>query len=183
MINQNLFFKTWDQFKQDCLFDDKYGVAFVASPDLYDEDSIKLKQICVNLPQLIKDKSIIKLAPQIELNADINHDNIRSIIIKMGYLLNIVNSFLYSQNPIPQVLPKNLAVPLYKFSKILDVKPSMGYLLNFFNWRLKDTSKKDIQLENLECYSTFTGNRGEEAFYLTSLMADIRLAKCINKSL
>ena len=58
----------------------------------------------------------------------------------------------------------------------------MGYLLNFFNWRLKDTSKKDIQLENLECYSTFTGNRGEEAFYLTSLMADIRLAKCIIKA-
>ncbi|KAM3145794.1 hypothetical protein pb186bvf_002089 [Paramecium bursaria] len=171
--------ESYQSFAERHLLDLKYGVC-------YDQRELKdlptevqyLERVCKKLPKLIENGLDEKIK---HLNLQLGYDNLQHQRHALGLLIYLMNAYLFSKENIPQVLPKNLAKPIYSLSKSLGVKPSMGWIQNQGNWRLIDKEKSYIDLDNLECYHAFTSNRGEQAFFLMTNIIDFKLAPLIQQ--
>ena len=76
-------------------------------------------------------------------------------------------------------LPPQLAVPLWKLSKITGIAPSMSYgLYSLWNYYKKDP-KKPLTLENIELIQSFTGSLDEKWFVWIHQIVEITFAQAI----
>ena len=76
-------------------------------------------------------------------------------------------------------LPAQIAVPLWKLSKITGIAPSMSYgLYSLWNYYKKD-SNKPLSLENVELIQSFTGSLDEKWFVWIHQIVEITFAQAI----
>ena len=78
-----------------------------------------------------------------------------------------------------KLLPSQLAVPLWKLSKITGIAPSMSYgLYSLWNYYKKDMSKP-LSLENVELIHSFSGTIDEKWFVWIHQIVEITFAQAI----
>jgi len=71
-------------------------------------------------------------------------------------------------NNVPKSLPKQLAIPQYDVCNKLEIRKSLGYVHQLYNWRKIDPSKSHKSLANLSLKYNWTGLRDEEYFHLVA---------------
>jgi len=76
---------------------------------------------------------------------------------------------------VPQILPKQLAIPLYQVCEKLGCKDSLGYIQQFYNWERKNPTESHKIYDNLRLRISFTGTIDEETFFLISTFADFQM--------
>ena len=88
-----------------------------------------------------------------------------------------VNELMKDTNK--KLLPQQIAVPLWKLSKITGIAPSMSYgLYSLWNYYKKDPNKP-LNLENVELIQSFTGSLDEKWFVWIHQIVEITFAQTI----
>lgn len=79
----------------------------------------------------------------------------------------IINSYVFGDSNVEQMIPKKLAIPMQVVSTYLGINPILTHAsVDLYNWYLVDPNGL-FELDNLKSTSLMTGTRDEERFYLT----------------
>jgi len=85
--------------------------------------------------------------------------------MQQGYLFSDMKN-------VPQSLPKQLAIPMYDICKKLEIRKSLGYVHQMYNWKKIDPSKTHKNMANLALKYNWTGLKDEAVFHLVANLSD-----------
>lgn len=124
-------------------------------------------KIAYNLPTLNKELKIREIVDAMPL-LDEKKLNGRKEYQRAYLVLSMIShSYVWAKyDEVAQVLPRNIAIPWNNVALMLGINPVLTHAcVDLYNWHLID-KKKPIELDNLRCIHTFTGDDSEHGFYL-----------------
>lgn len=122
-------------------------------------------QIATNLHQLIQSEKLEQAVHDLQpldphhLDTDVNLQRAYTV------LAFLIHGFVWSSSPPRVVIPSQLSEPFLQVCEKVGMRPVISYAgLCLWNWRLRDP-EACFDLENMDMIASFTGTRGEAAFY------------------
>lgn len=120
--------------------------------------------IIPRLSSLIADGGLMKEIQELPLLA-IHHlqdaSEYRRAYVVLAFL---IHGHVWCQSPPNQVVPPQLTEPFFGVCNYLGLKPVLSYAgLCSWNWQVR--GGENMTLENMETLASFTGTKGEAAFY------------------
>jgi len=95
----------------------------------------------------------------------------------------LANSYLWSEQEAPKLLPKQIAAPLWHVSQHIGIAPLLTHAaVDLYNWRLIDPSKP-INIDNMKTIYSMTGTETEEWFFLIMTDIEHKAANCIRNTM
>lgn len=136
----------------------------------------KIEELALQTPELNNSKRIreavkeLKVPPFDQALEGMTYNQCIKLYTLVSFL---TNSYLFNEEPSVDVLPEPLSTILYSVAKKIGNRPIMTYACcAFWNTQVIDKTAP-VSLDNLKLRVTFTGNPGEEWFYLVSIANDI----------
>ena len=144
-----------------------------------------------SLDKLIKEKKITENVNKLRV-PDWSFDDLSWQTVNRLMLVTAMITHAYFREKLPykdvaelmkdtsnKTLPAQLAVPLWKLSKITGIAPSMSYgLYSLWNYYKKDP-KLPLSLENVELIHSFTGTLDEKWFVWIHQIVEITFAQAV----
>ncbi|XP_005095612.1 myoglobin [Aplysia californica] len=141
----------------------------------------KWNELAKSLPSLLREKKVREAVHQLPL---LDHSLLQGHQqLRLAHLQLIMITAYYiwqdGDSGVPKVLPKNVAIPLYKISEELGIKPILGHVdLALANWALIDESRP-IDFGNLKCLYEIPGGFGGQWFFIVTFMVEFTFAGCL----
>jgi len=155
---------------------------------LLEEPLIKLpayfqewNKLAESLPDLLKEKKVreaVHKLPLLDHTLLNGHKQLRLAHLQLS-LITTCYVWQDGDEGAPNVLPKSIAIPFYKISDELEIKPIFGHVDLLANWRLKDDSRP-FDFENLDCLYQIPGEIGGQWFCIVTFMVEFVFAKCLH---
>lgn len=142
----------------------------------------KWDDLASKLPELTRTRSIagrIHELPLLSASRLVTEVEFRRAYVVLSFL---IHSYIWagSQDGTPlDVIPPQLAEPYLAVCGHLGMNPVLSYAgLCLWNWAVKEVKATEpsndgfFELEQLDAIGSFTGNRGEDAFYLVPVLVE-----------
>jgi len=171
----NPFELNWKDFANKYVVNSEYGVCIEKAK--LPERFHPWEKICKNLYKYNASGKIRSLIENLELISTESLKDYEHLLTAVSLLLLMTNSYLFcDMENVAQILPKQLAIPLYQVCEKLGCKDSFGYIQQIYNWERKNPTESHKIYDNLRLRYSFTGTIDEETFFLISTFADFQMA-------
>jgi len=171
----NPFELKWKDFASKYVVNSEYGIC-IDKAEL-PKQFHAWEKICKNLYKHNASGKTRSLIEDLELISTDCLKDYDQLLAAVAYLLMMTNAYLYcDMEDVAQVLPKQLAIPLYQVCERLGCKNSFGYIQQIFNWERKNPAESHKIYDNLRLRYSFTGTIDEETFFLISTFSDFQMA-------
>lgn len=138
--------------------------------------------IIASLPTLIKTNQLshaISNLPLLETEHLTTELSYRRAYVLLAFT---IHASVWSASPPREKIPPQLTEPFLQVCEVLGIQPVITYAgLCLWNWKLinsnpenegHDAGETAMELENLDVLASFTGTRGEAAFYLVPVLTE-----------
>ena len=155
------------------------------------EQFLILDKLAYSLEKLIQEKRIAESIKELKV-PEYSFDDLSREVLFRQMLIYAMFTHAYFRETLPyknvnelmqdtskKLLPAQLAVPLWKLSRITGVAPSMSYgLYSLWNYAKKDPLK-ELSLDNIEMFHTFSGTLDEKWFVWIHQIVEYTFAPAI----
>lgn len=144
-----------------------------------------LDQVGDSLPELIKSGDILRAAkvlpiPSLEALNSLNRQELMLAWVRYSF---IQSAYVHSQAATPSspvVICRNVALPVFTISKILEIPPILQYFAyTLYNWKRKDLNGL-IAVDNLKLIQTFSRDADQSWFNLIHVDIESKAGPAIN---
>ncbi|XP_070579514.1 indoleamine 2,3-dioxygenase 2-like [Ptychodera flava] len=154
----------------------EYGYLLPAPMTFLPESFAEWNDIALHLTDFITDGSIRRKVEQMSV---LDHGQLtshRELRLAHLMLTGIAAAYVWTDGVkgVPKILPRSVAVPLWRVSERLGVQPVVSHCSwSLANWKIIDQSKPATDLKNRELIVTLPGGDTTKWFFLIPQQADL----------